>query len=71
LELGVSQRRKSRLTARFRSNLAILPAQLSGPNRHTPASDTAYLTDVLARINDHPNKRLDDLLPWNWQPLSA
>jgi DNA-binding MarR family transcriptional regulator len=23
------------------------------------------------RINDHPNKRLDDLLPWNWQPLSA
>jgi len=27
-----------------------------------------YLTDVLARINDYPNKRLDDLLPWNWQP---
>ena len=28
----------------------------------------AYLTDVLARINDHPNPRLDDLLPWNWRP---
>jgi hypothetical protein len=40
-------------------------AKLSGLNPE------AYLTDVLARINDHPNKRLDDLLPWNWQPLSA
>jgi transposase len=40
-------------------------AKLSGLNPE------AYLTDILARINDHPNKRLDDLLPWNWQPLSA
>jgi hypothetical protein len=24
----------------------------------------AYLADLLAQINDHPNKRLDDLLPW-------
>jgi transposase len=38
-------------------------AKLSGLNPE------AYLADV--RINDHPNKRLDDLLPWNWQPLSA
>lgn len=29
----------------------------------------AYLTDVIARISDHPIKRLDDLLPWNWRPL--
>ncbi len=28
----------------------------------------AWLADVLARINDHPAKRIDDLLPWNWQP---
>ena len=28
----------------------------------------AYLTDVLARINDHKITRLDELLPWNWKP---
>lgn len=28
----------------------------------------AWLADVLGRINDHPAKRIDDLLPWNWQP---
>ena len=30
----------------------------------------AYLADVLARINDHLITRLDDLLPWNWQPAA-
>jgi len=29
----------------------------------------AYLTDVLARINDHIITRLHELLPWNWKPL--
>jgi transposase len=29
----------------------------------------AYLEDVLKRMsNGHPVSRLDDLLPWNWQP---
>jgi transposase len=27
----------------------------------------AWLADVLARIADHPAKRLTDLLPWNWK----
>ncbi len=26
----------------------------------------AWLAEVLARIADHPAKRIDDLLPWNW-----
>lgn len=31
----------------------------------------AYLADVLARINDHMIKQLDQLLPWNWVPQAA
>jgi transposase len=28
-----------------------------------------YLKDVLERMSSgHPMSRLDDLLPWNWQP---
>lgn len=27
----------------------------------------AWLSDVLARINDHGVHRLDELLPWNWR----
>ena len=27
----------------------------------------AWLADVLTRLPDHPTKRIDELLPWNWQ----
>jgi transposase len=26
----------------------------------------AWLADVLRRIADHPARRLNELLPWNW-----
>jgi len=28
----------------------------------------AWLADVLARLPDHPAKRIHELLPWNWHP---
>jgi hypothetical protein len=27
----------------------------------------AWLADVLARLPDHPAKRIHELLPWNWR----
>jgi len=27
----------------------------------------AYIADVLARISDHPARRIGDLLPWHWK----
>jgi IS66 C-terminal element len=33
------------------------------------ASDPrAWLADVLARLPDHPARRIGELLPWNWKP---
>jgi transposase len=40
-------------------------AKLSGLNPE------AYLADLLARIPDHNQTRLDELLPWNWKDLRA
>jgi hypothetical protein len=31
----------------------------------------AWLADILPRIDDHPNKRLYELLPWNWKPATV
>lgn len=28
----------------------------------------SYLTDVLIRVQDTPQSRIDELLPWNWKP---
>jgi transposase len=31
----------------------------------------AWLADVLVRLQDHPAKRIGELLPWNWKPERA
>ncbi len=46
-----------------RAMTIIETAKLSGLNPQ------AYLADVLDRIHDHMNNRLDELLPWNWTPI--
>ena len=28
----------------------------------------AWLADMLARLPDHPAKRIQELLPWHWRP---
>jgi transposase len=28
-----------------------------------------WLADVLARLPDHPARRITELLPWNWTPV--
>ena len=40
---------------------AIHPIKLNG------VDPQAWLADVLARLPDHPAKRVDELLPWNWK----
>lgn len=40
---------------------------LIGTARLNDIDPQAWLADVLARIADTPQKRLDELLPWNWR----
>ncbi len=43
----------------------IVTAKLNG------VDPQAWLADILARINELPASRLDELLPWNWNPKPA
>jgi transposase len=40
---------------------------LIGTAKLNDVDPQAWLADVLARINDHPASRLDQLLPWHWK----
>lgn len=37
--------------------------------RQNDVNPVTYLADVLARIPTHPNKRIEELLPYNWKKL--
>lgn len=43
----------------------IQSANLNGLDPH------AYLKDVSTRLPTHPNSRIEELLPHNWQPATA
>ncbi len=49
-------------------NLAGLYSLMSTCQSHG-VNPEVYLADVLLRVHTHPNRRLDELLPQNWQPL--
>ena len=45
---------------------AALMNTLIGTAKLNGVDPQAWLADVLTRIADHPVRRLDELLPWNW-----
>lgn len=50
---------------------AAFMATLISTARLNDLDPQAWLADVLARINDLPVNRLDELLPWNWRPAGS
>jgi hypothetical protein len=40
---------------------------LIGTAKLNDVDPRTWLADVLARINEHPHAKLDELLPWNWK----
>ena len=43
---------------------------LIGTARLNDVDPQAWLADVLRRIAETPQSRLEELLPWNWEPVS-
>ena len=83
-DLPEQQRRRARAARRGRRS-AELDLRRLGPRRRAGGGDLhpdrdrklngvdpqAWLADVLARLPDHPAKRIDELLPWSWSPRRA
>jgi transposase len=51
-------------------NLAILYSLVATCEQHR-VNPLAYLADVLVRLPDHPQRRIDELLPDRWKPPDA
>ena len=49
---------------------AMAPATLIESAKMNSLDPQAYITDLLNRIHDHKINRIDELLPWNWAPLT-
>jgi transposase len=66
---GIAMGRKSWLFAgsdRGGQRAAVMYS-LIGTAKLNDVDPQAWLADVLARIADYPNAKIDDLLPWNWK----
>ena len=63
-EIGPSPAPMRAASVRRRIYTLIATAKLNDIDRQ------AWLADVLARLPDHPARRIHELLPWNWRPQS-
>jgi hypothetical protein len=63
-QFGQSSERELRAVAVGRSG----PARRSHLHSLNDIDPQAWLADVLARLPDHPAKRIHEFLPWNWRP---
>jgi transposase len=59
------------LTCRYRGERAAFMYSLIVTAKLNDIDPQAWLADVLARIADHPAQKLDELLPWNWRPITT
>lgn len=55
----------------MREDGAQLPSTLIATAKLNDIDPQAWLADVLARLPDHPAKRIYELMPWNWRPQNV
>lgn len=66
-QLSQAPTRKAAYTGSLRGERASLIYSLIETAVLNGLNPQAYLADVVARVAGHPAKRIDELLPWNWQ----
>ena len=62
---GYGGHKKTRVSSSGRRAAAIYT--LIATAKLNDVDPQAWLADVLARLSDHPAKRVHELLPWNWR----